>query len=96
MDFDDGFDSIIVVDGVPVIDRSKLDKLLAKISKEFSRKGAVIKQDDIFVPWDDNAGKSKGYAPSSSIAILFENSSMVALSLLTLEIQMRPPLRPAQ
>ncbi|KAG1885793.1 translation initiation factor eIF-3b [Suillus subluteus] len=61
VDFDDGFDSIIVVDGIPVIDKSKLDKLLAKISKEFSRRGAVIKPDDIFVPWDDNAGKTKGF-----------------------------------
>lgn len=70
VDFDDGFDSVIVVDGVPIIDKSKLDKLLAKISKEFSRRGAVIKPDDIFVPWDDNAGKTKGYARPNPIAIL--------------------------
>lgn len=62
VEFDDGFDNIIVVDGVPIIDKSKLDKLLTKISKEFSRRGAVIKPDDIFVPWDDHAGKTKGYA----------------------------------
>lgn len=62
MEFDDGFDHVIVVDGVPIIDKSKLDKLLAKISKEFSRRGAVIKPDDIFVPWDDHAGKTKGCA----------------------------------
>lgn len=58
--FDDGFDNVIVVDGVPIIDKSKLDKLLARIAKEFSRKGAPIKVDDIFVPWDDSTGKSKG------------------------------------
>jgi len=62
VEFDDGFDNVIVVDGVPIIDKSKLDKLLAKISKEFSRRGAVIKPDDIFVPWDDHSGKTKGYA----------------------------------
>lgn len=61
VDFDDGFDNVIAVDGVPIIDRSKLDKLLAKISKEFSRRGAVIKPDDIYVPWDDNAAKTKGF-----------------------------------
>lgn len=49
-----------MVDGVPVIDKSKLDKLLAKIAKEFSRKGAPIKIDDVFVPWDDSKDKSKG------------------------------------
>ena len=59
--FDDGFDNTLVVDGAPIIDKSKLDKLLAKITKEFSRKGALIKVDDIFVPWDDSKDKSKGY-----------------------------------
>ncbi|KZT30474.1 translation initiation factor eIF-3b [Neolentinus lepideus HHB14362 ss-1] len=58
---EDGFENIIVVDGVPIIDRSKLDKLLTKITKEFGKKGAPIKPDDIFVPWDDSTGKSKGY-----------------------------------
>jgi translation initiation factor 3 subunit B len=57
---EEGFDHILVVDGVPVIDKSKLEKLLAKISKEFTRKGAAIKPDDISVPWNDNTGKSHG------------------------------------
>ncbi|KAG7450405.1 translation initiation factor eIF-3b [Guyanagaster necrorhizus] len=61
VEYDDGFDNTIVVDGIPVIDKSKLDKLLAKISKEFSRKGCPIRPDDISVPWDDNTGKGKGY-----------------------------------
>ena len=45
---------------MPVIDKSKLDKLLAKISKDFSKKGAPIKVDDMYLPWDDSTGKSKG------------------------------------
>ena len=57
---EEGFDHILVVDGVPVIDRSKLDKLLAKIAKEFTRKGAAIKPDDISLTWNDQTGKSKG------------------------------------
>ncbi|KIM85337.1 hypothetical protein PILCRDRAFT_66422 [Piloderma croceum F 1598] len=59
--FNDGLDNTLVVDGVPIIDKSKLDKLLAKIAKEFSRKGAPIRIDDVFVPWDDSKDKSKGY-----------------------------------
>ena len=51
-----------MVDGVPVVDNSKLEKLLAKICKEFGKKGAHIRPDDIFVPWDEKTGKSKGYA----------------------------------
>ncbi|KAH8994627.1 translation initiation factor eIF-3b [Lactarius akahatsu] len=59
---EEGFDHILVVDGVPVIDKSKLEKLLAKIAKEFTRKGAAIKPDDVSVPWNEKTGKSNGYA----------------------------------
>lgn len=65
VDLDDGLDSVIVVDGVPVIDESKLDRLLQRICKEFARKGAVIKREDVYVPFDNTTGKSKGYASSS-------------------------------
>lgn len=58
--FDDSLDNTVVVDGIPVIDKSKLEKLLSKIAKEFNKKGTSIKVDDIFVPWDDAKGKSKG------------------------------------
>ena len=50
---------MLVVDGVPVIDKSKLEKLLTKISKDFGRKGAKISPDAMTVPWSDD-GKSKG------------------------------------
>ena len=56
----------MVVDGVPVIDASKRDKLLARIAKDFGRKGAPVKTEDMFVPWDDAKGKSKGCALRSS------------------------------
>jgi hypothetical protein len=66
LQLDEGFDNVLVVDGVPIIDKSKMEKLLAKIAKEFSRKGAPIKPDEIFVPWDDATGKSKGYVRNGS------------------------------
>ncbi|KAI0264241.1 translation initiation factor eIF-3b [Gloeopeniophorella convolvens] len=59
---EEGFDNILVIDGIPVIDKSKLEKLLAKIAKEFTRKGAAIKPDDVSMPWNDKTGKSHGYA----------------------------------
>lgn len=62
VEYDDGLDNILVVDGVPVIDASKRDKLLARIAKDFGRKGAPVKVEDMFVPWDDAKGKSKGCA----------------------------------
>jgi len=58
--YDDGFDNLVVVDGIPIIDKSKLERLLAKITKEFNKKGVSVKQDDIFLPWDEASGKSKG------------------------------------
>jgi hypothetical protein len=57
---EEGFDHILVVDGVPVIDKSRLERLLSKIAKEFTRKGAAIKVDDISMPWNDKTGKSHG------------------------------------
>lgn len=66
VDLDDNLDNLIVVDGVPVIDKSKLERLLAKISKEFTKKGAPVKPENIFVPWDESTGKSKGYAKNLS------------------------------
>jgi len=63
-----GYDNIIVIDGVPVIDKSKLEKLLAKISKEFTKRGAPFKIDKAFVPWDDAAGKSTGYVTVTTYA----------------------------
>jgi len=56
---EEGFDHILVVDGVPVIDKSRLERLLSKIAKEFTRKGAAIKVDDISMPWNET-GKSHG------------------------------------
>lgn len=66
--YDEGLDNILVVDGVPVIDKSKLEKLLARISKEFGRKGTPVKPDDMFMPWDDAKGKSKGCVGLVSLA----------------------------
>ena len=66
--YDEGLDNILVVDGIPVIDKSKLEKLLARVSKDFGKKGAPVKPEDMFMPWDDAKGKSKGYVYSSTHA----------------------------
>jgi len=74
--YDEGLDNVVVVDGVPVIDESKTEKLLARISKEFSKKGVQIKPDDMFVPWNDSNGKSKGY-----IIMEFKNADDAAYAI---------------
>ena len=57
---DESFENIVVLDGVPVIDSSRRDKLITKICKEFAKRGSTISASNITVPWDDAAGKSKG------------------------------------
>lgn len=64
MGLEEGFDNILVIDGIPIVDKGKLEKLLAKISKEFNRKGAVVRPDSMTVPWNDATGKSQGYVNS--------------------------------
>ncbi|KAF8349972.1 hypothetical protein F5887DRAFT_877182 [Amanita rubescens] len=59
--YDEGFDKTLIVDGVPIIDKSKEERLLTKIAKEFTKKGVSIKPDDIYLPWDNKSGKSKGF-----------------------------------
>jgi len=59
---DEGFDNIVVLDGVPVIDNSRREKLLTKITKEFAKRGSTISANNITVPWDDSTGMSKGCA----------------------------------
>ncbi|CAK5280263.1 unnamed protein product [Mycena citricolor] len=81
VNYNDSLDNMVVVDGVPIIDRSKLDKLVAKISKEFSKKGVPIKVDDIFMPWEEGKDKSQGFlflefktADDASLAIAAMNN----------------------
>ena len=57
---EEGFDHILIADGVPVIDKSKLEKFLEKIAKEFTRKGAAIKPSDISVAWNGKTRNSVG------------------------------------
>ncbi|KAF9478508.1 translation initiation factor eIF-3b [Pholiota conissans] len=77
--YDDGFDNVLVVDGLPIIDESKLERLRAKITKEFSKKGMSVKQEDIYMPWDNTAGKSKGF-----MFVEFKNYEDAELALATM------------
>jgi translation initiation factor 3 subunit B len=58
----EGFDNCIVVDGVPIIDDSRRERLLVKLGKEFAKRGCPYPPQNTFIPWDDAIGKSKGYA----------------------------------
>ncbi|KAG8769981.1 Translation initiation factor 3 subunit b, partial [Ceratobasidium sp. 428] len=59
--FEEGFDNVLVIDGVPAIDNSREGRLFAKIQKDFGRKGAPVKDGGLYMPYDESTGKSKGY-----------------------------------
>lgn len=71
--FEDGFDTIIVVDNVPVVDESKVEKLLKFINKIFKNSGD-IKENGVHMPMevDPDTGKltSKGLLNKYPLIIL--------------------------
>lgn len=66
----DGFDNVLVVDNVPVVDASKKQKLFDRLRSTFAKAGAPLSGDvaedgtysDMEMPWDNEKGESKGYA----------------------------------
>ena len=77
---DETLDSVVVLDGAPVIDRSRCEKLLTKISKEFAKRGSTISANNITVPWDDSTGKSKGSVHLSSVRLVLISDPLVTFS----------------
>ncbi|KAG8899662.1 Translation initiation factor 3 subunit b [Tulasnella sp. 403] len=59
--YDEGFDNVVVVDNVPIVDAGKKDKLLSALAKKFAQRGAVVNPEGLHLPWDEATGKSKGY-----------------------------------
>lgn len=58
--YEEGFDNVLVVDNVPVVDANMKDRLLAVITRKFAQTAAPIVPGTIHFPWDDKIGKSKG------------------------------------
>ncbi|KAF8337904.1 translation initiation factor eIF-3b [Cantharellus anzutake] len=59
--FEEGFDAVVVIDNLPIVDPSRKDKLLQVINKHLKKCGSP-KPDNVFMPWDDAKNQSKGYA----------------------------------
>lgn len=66
----DGFDNVLVVDNVPIVDASKKQKLFDRLRSTFAKAGAPLSGNvaedgtysDMEMPWDNEKGESKGYA----------------------------------
>ncbi|KAJ3370507.1 Translation initiation factor 3 subunit b [Allomyces arbusculus] len=59
----DQFDTILVIDGVPVVDEGKKEKLFTVIRKQFGKEGVHVKDQPhgFMMPMDAATGKSKGF-----------------------------------
>ncbi|CED84302.1 translation initiation factor eif-3b [Phaffia rhodozyma] len=58
---DEGFEHVLVVDNVPIVDESKKGKLLERLCALFNKQNVNVTEDQIIFPWDDEAGSSKGF-----------------------------------
>ena len=63
MRLDQGLDTFVVVDGCPVVPEDSKAKLIKFLCKKLSDVGKV-KPDTVFMPMDEAAGKTQGYAPT--------------------------------
>ncbi|KAI9209841.1 eukaryotic translation initiation factor eIF2A-domain-containing protein [Polychytrium aggregatum] len=60
VDYPSGYDSVIVVDNLPIVNEAKEEKLIAAVKKIFVNFGTV-KDGGVFMPMDPETGESKGY-----------------------------------
>ncbi|TYJ52427.1 eukaryotic translation initiation factor 3 subunit B [Cryptococcus floricola] len=56
-----GFETVLVVDGIPVVDDSKRERLMDRLISTFKKAGAEIGADNVNMPWDKVAGTNKGF-----------------------------------
>jgi translation initiation factor 3 subunit B len=61
VDASEGFENVIVVDNLPIVDESKRQRLVERLRQIFDKAGAGIEEDRISMPWDDEAKTNKGY-----------------------------------
>lgn len=61
VDTQKGFENVIVVDNIPIVDESKRQRLVERLRQVFDKAGAGIDEDRIAMPWDDAAATNKGY-----------------------------------
>ncbi|ORY26896.1 eukaryotic translation initiation factor eIF2A-domain-containing protein [Naematelia encephala] len=56
-----GFENVLVVDNIPIVDESKKQRLVDRLRAAFEKNGAGIDEDRTNMPWDEKAGTNKGF-----------------------------------
>jgi translation initiation factor 3 subunit B len=60
VDYQSGFENVLVVDNIPIVDEGKKQKLVDRLRQTFEKVGAAIEEDRISMPWDEEAKTNKG------------------------------------
>lgn len=60
VDTQKGFENVIVVDNIPIVDESKKQRLVDRLRQVFDKAGAGIDEDRVSMPWDEAAATNKG------------------------------------
>ena len=60
MDTQQGFENVLVLDNVPIVDEAKRQRLVDRLRQVFEKAGAGIEEERIDMPWDNAAGTNKG------------------------------------
>lgn len=55
-----GFENVIVVDNIPIVDESKKQRLVDRLRQVFDKAGASIDEERVSMPWDESAATNKG------------------------------------
>ena len=61
VDTQEGFENVVVVDNVPIVDESKKQRLIERLRSVFEKAGAPIDEDRFNMPWDEKAAQNKGF-----------------------------------
>ncbi|WWD22047.1 eukaryotic translation initiation factor 3 subunit B [Kwoniella shandongensis] len=61
VDTQQGFENVLVIDNIPIIDEGKKQRLVDRLRQLFAKAGAAIEEENISMPWDDSAATNKGF-----------------------------------
>lgn len=59
IDSENDFDTIVVVDGAPIVDEAKQEKLITVLTKLFTKGAGEIKENGIWMPMTPNEERKK-------------------------------------
>lgn len=75
-----GFETMLVVDNIPVVDDSKKQRLLERLRQTFAKVGAPIEVESIDMPWNAANGTNKGYRIVNSYFVIAVDFSFPIVS----------------